>query len=275
MRVFADRADGLTQLIECDQVLGEGGLGADLLGRGVLGDRPVVDALGQPVQRRADGRAEDVGGLAVRQRGESSDGVDAESVQLLLGDRADAPQSPHRKGVEQHPLLVAAHHPDAVGFGQVGGDLGDLLARSGADGGDQARLVENLGLQCRAEGLDVVGRRADQFGRFAERLVERQLFEHGHQGADGAEHAAAGHAVHHAARWQHDRGGADEPAGLMHRHRRPGAVHPRFVAGARDDAAPTKPADEHRPSTQGGPGQLLDGREERVHVEVQHPTIHG
>ncbi len=81
---------------------------------------------------------------ASRQRGEGADGLDAEPVQLLLGDGPDAPQPPHRQPVEQHALLVPAHDPDAVGFGQVGGDLGDLLARSGADGGDQPRLVADL-----------------------------------------------------------------------------------------------------------------------------------
>ena len=31
-------------------------------------------------------------------------------------------------------------------------------------------------------------------------------------------------------------------------------------------------ADQHRPAPQGRPGELFDGGEERVHVEVQHPT---
>ena len=102
--------------------------------------------------------AEDVGGLGVGQRGERADGLDAEPVQLLLGDRADAPQPAHRQPVEQHAFLVAAHHPDAVGFGQPRGDLGDLLARSGADGGDQPGHLADLGPQASAERLDVLGR---------------------------------------------------------------------------------------------------------------------
>ena len=91
MRVLTDRARGFAQLVEGGQVLGKGGFGADLLGGGVLGDGPVVDALGEPMQRRADGRAEDVGGFGVGQGGERSDGVDAEPMQLLLGDGPDAP----------------------------------------------------------------------------------------------------------------------------------------------------------------------------------------
>ena len=113
---------------------------------------------------------------------------------------------------------------------------------------------------------------ASEFGGLAERLVEGQLFEDRHSRADGVQHAAAGHAVDDAARRQHHGGGADQAAGLMHRHRRPGAVHPGLVAGAGDHAASAQPADEHRASAQRRAGQLLDRREERVHVEVQHPA---
>ena len=70
MGVLADRPDRFAQLVEGGQVVGEGGLGADLLGGRVLGDGPVVDAAGQPVQRGPDRRPEDVGDLGVGQRGE-------------------------------------------------------------------------------------------------------------------------------------------------------------------------------------------------------------
>ena len=70
------------------------------LARGVLRDRagrrcrgPAGAAPGPTVA------PEDVGGFGVGQRGEGADGFDAEPVQLLLGDRADAPQPPHRKPV--------------------------------------------------------------------------------------------------------------------------------------------------------------------------------
>jgi hypothetical protein len=66
-------------------------------------------------------------------------------VQLLLGYRADTPQPPHRKALQQNAFLVAAHHADAVGLGQTRGDLGDLLTRSGADGGDKPGLVADFG----------------------------------------------------------------------------------------------------------------------------------
>ena len=200
MGVLADACYGFAELIEGGQILRERRFGADLLGGRILGDRPLIDAAGQPVQGRADGAAEDVGGLGVAQCGERPDGVDAEPVQLLLGDRPDAPQPAHRQPVEQHPLLGAGHHPDAVGFGQVRGDLGDLLARSGPDGGDQSRFIEHLRLQRPAERFDVVSRRTREFDGFAEGLVERKLLQDGHKGAHGVEHAAARHAVDDAAR---------------------------------------------------------------------------
>ena len=140
--------------------------------------------------------------------------------------------------------------------------------------GDQSGLGAHPGAQMLAEPFDVVGGRTGEFDRLAERLVERQLLEDRHQRPHGVEHPAAGHAVDHAARRQHHRRRADQPAGLVHRHGRPGAEHPRLVAGARDDAAATETADEHGPPPQGGAGQLFDGREERVHVEVQDPAVH-
>ena len=48
-----------------------------------------------------------------------------------------------------------------------------------------------------------------------------------------------------------------------------------LVAGAGDDAAAAEAADQDRPSAQGGAGQLLDGREERIHVEMQDPAPGG
>ena len=66
MRVLADRAGGLAQLVEGGQVLGEGRLGADLLGAGAFSATGRSSMpLRQPVQRRPDGRAEDVGDLGV------------------------------------------------------------------------------------------------------------------------------------------------------------------------------------------------------------------
>ncbi|GAB4981577.1 hypothetical protein MAHJHV61_05020 [Mycobacterium avium subsp. hominissuis] len=272
MGVLGDRFDRLAQLLESGQVGGEGRLGADLFGFGAFGDGPVVDAAGQPVQRGADGGAQDVGGLGVGQRGQLADGLDAQPMQLLLGDRPDPPQPAHRQPAEQLAFLGAAHHPDPVRFGQAGGDLGDLLARARAHRGDQPGLLTNPSAQLFAERLDVLSRRAGELGRLAEPLVEGQLLDDGHHGADGVEDPPAGHAIDHAARRQHHRGDADQPLGLMHGHGRAGAEHARLVAGAGHHAAATQTTHQHRTPAQRRAGELLDGREERVHVQVQHPS---
>ncbi len=206
--------------------VGEGGLGADLLGLRVLGDRPVVDAAGQPVQRGPDRRAQDVGGLGVGQRRELADGLDAEPVQLLLGDRSDAPQPPHLQARR------AARVP------RRGGPPGCRRAwpgrrRSWRSACPSRRRRTRRDRSRREPWPAGAGRTAPtssavalgEFGGFAERLVERELLEHGHHRPDGLEDAPAGHAVDDPARRQHHRRSADQAARLVHGHRRPGAVH--------------------------------------------------
>ncbi len=162
-------------------------------------DRSLVDPSGQLVQGGADRGSQDVGGFGVRERGEGADGLDAEPVQLLLGNRADPPQSAHRQAVQQHPFLVAAHYADAVGLGQPRGDLGDLLSRPGANGCDQPGHVTNLGPQRLAIGRHVRRAGADELGRLTEGLVEGQLLQHGHDFSNRVQHATARHAVDHPA----------------------------------------------------------------------------
>ena len=141
VRVLADRAGGLAQLVERGEVRGEGRLGADLLGsaRSATGRSSMPRAsrcsAGPIVAPRTLATSESL------QRGQRADGVDAQPVQPLLGHRADPPQPAHRQPGEQRALLVATDDADAVGFGQPRRDLGDLLARAGADRGDQPGLA--------------------------------------------------------------------------------------------------------------------------------------
>lgn len=90
--MLGDGPDPLAQLVKGRQVDLERGFGADLFGLGALDNRPVIDAAGQPVQRRADGAAEDVGGLGIGERRQRAHGLDAQPVQLLFGYRPDSPQ---------------------------------------------------------------------------------------------------------------------------------------------------------------------------------------
>ena len=203
-----------------------------------------------------------------------TDGLDTQPVQLLLGHRPDTPEPAHRQPVEQNAFLVAGDHADAVGLGESRGDLGDLLARSGTDGGDQPGLSRTSArsLAERARPRCARRRRARRVRRTPRRTTAVRAPE---PRAHGLENPAAGHPVDHTARRQHHRADADQPAGLMHRHRRPGTEDAGLVAGSGHHAASAEPADQHRPAPQGGPGQLLHGREERIHVQVQHPPPAG
>ena len=272
--MFGDRPGRIAKLFERGQVGGEGGLGADLLGLGAFGHGTVVDTAGQSVQRGADRRTEDVGHFGVGQGRELAHRFHPEAVQLLLGHRADAPQPAHRQPLEQWAFLGKADHPDPVGFGQSRGDLGDLLARSGAHRGHQPGLGAHQSAQVGAEALDLGRIGAGQFHRLAECLVERKLFQHRQNRPNGIQYPPAGHPVDDTARRQHHRTRPDQAAGLMHRHGRARSVNPGLVAGAGHHAAAAETADQHRAAAQGRSGQLLDRREERVHVEVQDPAFH-
>ena len=272
MSVLTDRPDRITQLVQRGQVLRERGLRADLFRRGVLGHRPLVDAAGQPVQRRADGGSEDVGDLGIGQRREPADGLDAEAMQLLLGHRSDAPQFAHGQAVQQSRLLVPRHHGDSVRLRQARCDLGDLLARPGAHRGHQPGDGRHLGAKPLTELLDLRRRGAGQRTGFAECLIERQLLEHRHRGAHGLEHPPTGQAVDHAAGRKHHRRGADQAPRLMHGHSRPGAENPGLVAGSGHHPTSAQTPDQYRTTLQRGTGELLHRREERVHVQVQDPS---
>ena len=181
--------------------------------------------------------------------------------------RTDSPSSSGRSSSRRTTRIPS-------GLASPGGDLGDLLARSGADRGHQPGLGAHEGAQVGAEALDLGRIGAGQFHRLAERLVERKLFQHRQNRPDGVEHPPAGHPVDHSARRQHHRARPDQPAGLMHRHGRARPEDPGLVAGAGHHAAAAETADQHRAAAQGRSGQLLDRREERVHVEVQDPAFH-
>lgn len=118
MRVVGDGPDAVAQLIQGRQVHLECGLGADLFGLGTFGHRPVVDAAGQPVQRRPDRAAEHVGDFGIAERRQRPDGLDTQPVQLLLGDGPDPPQPAHRQGFQERPLLFPTDDAHPVGLGQ-------------------------------------------------------------------------------------------------------------------------------------------------------------
>ncbi len=105
-------------------------------------------------------------------------------------------------------------------------------------------------------------------GGFAERLIEGKLLQYRDHRADRLEHPPTGRAVHHTARWEHHRGGAHHPPGLVHRHRRAGTEHPGLAARAGHHAAAPRPPTSTGLPRSAGRVKLFHGREERIHVQM-------
>jgi hypothetical protein len=73
----------------------------------------------------------------------------------------------------------------------------------------------------------------------------------------------------------HNDGVRTASEGLAHRHRRVHAEPAHLVAGRGNDATPARAADDHRLAGQLRIVELLDSREERVHVHVQDRAVRG
>ena len=59
----------------------------------------------------------------------------------------------------------------------------------------------------------------------------------------------------------------------MHGHGGVGAKATGLVGGAGDHTATGSAADEHGAAAECGAGELLHRREERIHVDVENPTL--
>ena len=59
----------------------------------------------------------------------------------------------------------------------------------------------------------------------------------------------------------------------MHGHGGVGAKATGLVGGAGDHTATGSATDEHRAAAERGAGELLHRREERIHVDVENPTL--
>ena len=195
--------------------------------------------------------------------------IDATS---LARHRSDPPQLPHRKSRHQLGLDSRSDDGDAVGLGQSRRDLGDLFSGSGTDRGDQPGLGENQCAQAGAELLHLANRRPGQFERLTERLVDRELLEDGHGSPQRLEGASAQLRVENEPRRQHHGPGPHQSASLMHRHGRARSERAGLVAATGHHSPPARATDENRAAPQRGSRQLFGGGEERVHVQVQHPS---
>ena len=109
-------------------------------------------------------------------------------------------------------------------------------------------------------------------GHVEEGLVERQAFDEVRELAENLEDLRGDLAVALEAR-RDDHGLRAAPERLAHRHCGMHAETAHLVAGGGDDAAPAGAADDHRLARELRAVVLLDGRVERVHVDVQDRPV--
>jgi hypothetical protein len=123
------------------------------------------------------------------------------------------------------------------------------------------------GLQVRR---NLLGRpeQAGRAGDVEERLVDAQRLDQRRELVEHAEHLVRLFPVPREVP-RDDRRVRAEPLRDRHRLRRVTAEHPRLVRRRGHDAPRPVVPDEHRPPAEGRVVELLDGGEERVHVDVE------
>ena len=206
--------------------------------------------------------------LVVVERGETADRLDAGCEQPLLRLRADAGEPAHVEAGEERRLLPGNHDDEAARLARVASDLRDDLARRDSERAREART----GAHRRLHGLGDDARLEEVARDLAE--VEVSLVDPGLlDGRDDPAHRRPDVprvlAVERVARPDEDRvrAAADR---LGRAHRRMDPEPPRDVVRGRDDAAPLRvAADDERLLAQLGVLELLDGRVERVEIEVR------
>ena len=174
--------------------------------------------------------------------------------------------------IKRH-LGARGHHHQPVGLAELGGQLGDELGAADADRGGQTpggrghRRLE-VGDQQPQSGVGELDRSVG-LGQVDERLVQRQRLHRGGQLPQDPHHLATGRSVGLEPAGQ-EGGVRRPPAGLVGRHGRADAEPTRLVRRRGHHATLARPADDHGLAAQRGLVALLDRREERVEVEVQH-----
>ena len=116
---------------------------ADGFGFGVGGDGAVVDAVGELEVVGgfvADVLLEEVGWEVA----EVGDSVDAEEFEFGGHGGTDAPEFGDGEGREEGVDLIGCDEDEAVGFLEIGGELGEEFVRGDADGGGEAGVGFDL-----------------------------------------------------------------------------------------------------------------------------------
>ena len=232
--------------------------------------RPIIPGECQFVQRRPGRGAEFADQLFRRHLLKIRHAGHAQPGQPLHRGRPDTRHSPHRKRGDHLELAARSHHQSSVGFGRLGSELGDQLARShphrgaqslGATGQFGAQRADQLVQASDRAGVDTTG------GEIDIGLVQAQRLDQRAQLAQQRHHDAAGLpvGVEAAAQIGSMRG---PPSGFAGRHRRTDAESARLVTRGGDHAPSADTADDHRLATQRWLVALLNRRIEGIHVDM-------
>ena len=208
--------------------------------------------------------AEEVDEHRLVQPRDLADGVDPARVELVRRHPADAPQPLDGERVEERQLVARGHDEEAVRLGDAARDLGEELRprdtdrdRSPTWSRTRRRRAAPRSPAPGQPGARAHGRRGTPRRSRALRR-EASFLEH-------LEHRLARLRVRRHARSHDDRLRA-EPSGLPATHRGADAVRLRLVARGEHDPR----ADDHRAAAEPIVVPLLDRREERVDVCMQH-----
>ena len=232
-----------------------------------------VDPTRAIAEHRADRPGQERAQLGIPERCERPDRLDAGPAQSFFGARADARKETDGERSEEARLGSRRDDGDATGLAAIGRDLADHLRRADAERARQARLRAHRGLNRRRDctcAREVGCDRAE----IEVALVDSRALHARHDLADRVPHDARVLAIERVSRPQED-GGRAAPQRLGCAHRRVDAELPRGVVRGRDDAAAVRvSSDDERLVAELRVLELLDGREERVEVEVRE-DLHG
>ena len=226
-----------------------------------------IDALRAVAEERAERAGQQRSQLGVRERGQRSDRLDTGGSQPLLRTRPDAGKEADRKRGEELRLGAGRDDGDSTGLAPVGGDLAHDLRGGHPERAREARPPAHGGLdrrRDRSRAREVGGNRAE----VEVALVDPGALEPRDDLSDRVPHDARVLAVERMPGPQ-ENGGRAAPQRLGGAHRRVDPELPCRVVGRRHDSAAVRvAADDERLLAQLGILELLDGREERVEVEV-------
>ena len=181
---------------------------------------------------------------------------------------ADAGDQPDALALEALGRLLAGEDDEAARLLGVGGDLGDELVRPDSDRGVEARLF--------ADPSDQIAHLRDRVRHLGEvevGLVERHRLDRHTDLLDQFADLGRALAVMRVVNRQPVRVGA-EPPRPRRGHRRADPELPRLVRGGRDDRSRAGARHDHGLADQLRMALQLDGRIERIHVEMSDLPSH-